>query len=121
MPPSSLSPTPYPDINAVLKMLLTGAQAVLDNYFIGLYLHGSLATGDFDPGRSDIDFLVVTTRELPLKLIADLEAMHNRILNSGLKRAKKLDGSYISKKALWRYSPDDAPRPYVDEGKFFVS
>ena len=121
MPPSALSPTPYPDINAVLQMLLTGVRAVLDNYFIGLYLHGSLAMGDFDPGHSDIDFLVVTTRELPLKLIADLEAMHNRILNSGLKRAKKLDGSYISKKALWRYNPDDTPRPYVDEGKFFVS
>jgi predicted nucleotidyltransferase len=38
-------------------------QAVLRDRFIGLYLGGSLALGDFDPQRSDIDFVAVTVDE----------------------------------------------------------
>jgi len=121
MSPSAISPTPYPYVNTVLKLLLKNVQSVLDTYFIGLYLHGSLALGDFDPGHSDIDFVVVTTRELPVKLISDLETMHSSIKDSGLEWVNKLEGSYISKKALLRYNPDDTPRPHVNEGKFFVA
>jgi len=117
---SAASPTPYADVNAVLKLLLKNVQDVMGTFFIGLYLHGSLALGDFDPGHSDIDFVVVTTRELPVKLISDLEAMHARIKDSGLKLAIKLDGAYISKKALLRYSIDNPPCPEIDETKFSI-
>ena len=62
---SHVRPTPYPSVNAILGMLLSGAQEILGNRFTGLYLYGSLSSGDFDPERSDIDFLVVTDGELP--------------------------------------------------------
>jgi len=117
----AFNPTPYPYINSVLKLLLNNVQSVLGNYFIGLYLHGSLALGDFDPGHSDIDFCVVTTRELPLKLIADLEAAHGRINESGLAWVDKLEGSYLSKKTLWRYDPEEIPHPHVYNKKFSVT
>ena len=120
MSPPAISPTPYPYVNAVLKLLLDNVQSVLDTYFVGLYLHGSLALGDFDPGHSDIDFAVVTTRELPVKLIADLETTHGCINDSGLEWAEKLEGSYLSKKTLRRYSPEEAPHPHVFENKFLV-
>jgi hypothetical protein len=58
-------PTPYSDVNAVLDGLLSGVKQILGPRFVGMYLGGSLATGDFDPLRSDIDFLVVTTEDLP--------------------------------------------------------
>jgi len=58
-------PTPYPDVNIVLHVLLKNVQTVLGNHFIGMYVYGSLASGDFDPQRSDIDFLVVTADRLP--------------------------------------------------------
>jgi predicted nucleotidyltransferase len=54
-----------------------------------MYLYGSLATGDFDSQRSDIDFVVVTTDGLPQEMIQDLEAMHGRLTASGLKWATK--------------------------------
>ena len=69
-------PTPYPDVNAVLHELLAGVQAILGDHFVGLYLHGSLAIGDFNPHRSDIDFVVVTAGELPDEMLPALEAMH---------------------------------------------
>jgi streptomycin 3"-adenylyltransferase len=52
------SPLP-PEITAVLHMLLSNVQSILADRLIGMYVHGSLACGDFNPQRSDIDFLVV--------------------------------------------------------------
>jgi predicted nucleotidyltransferase len=98
-------PTPAPDVNAVLHVLLSEVQTVLENRFIGMYLYGSLASGDFDPGLSDIDFVVVTADELPDEMLPALEAMHPRITASGLKWATKLEGSYIPRQAIRRYDP----------------
>jgi hypothetical protein len=113
-------PTPYPDVNTVLQRLLSDVQAVLGDHFFGMYLYGSLASGDFDPHRSDIDFLVVTTGELPDEMIPALEAMHMRLMTDGLKWAAKLEGSYIPRHALRRYDPDDPPRPAINEKRFYL-
>jgi predicted nucleotidyltransferase len=51
--------TPYADIDQLLVKLLANLQQILDNKLIGLYLYGSLVTGDFDTNRSDIDLLAV--------------------------------------------------------------
>ena len=77
-------PTPYDDINLFLQILLDNVRAVLGNYFIGMYLYGSLATGEFDANRSDIDFLVGTSEKLPKNMISDLKTMHTRLYESGL-------------------------------------
>ncbi len=106
-------PTPYPDVNAVLHVLLSGVQTILGNHFIGMYVYGSLASGDFNRQRSDIDFLVVTADELPDEMLPALEAMHARITASGLKWATKLEGSYIPQHALRRYDPAHARHPSI--------
>ena len=114
-------PTPYPDVNAVLHLLLSSVQTVLGNHFIGMYVHGSLASGDFDPQRSDIDFFVVTADELPDEMLPALEAMHARVAASGLKWAAKLEGSYIPQQALRRYDPSRARHPWLGvDGHFAV-
>ncbi|HTP07525.1 MAG TPA: nucleotidyltransferase domain-containing protein, partial [Anaerolineae bacterium] len=59
----------YPEVNAALRALLESAQAMLSDHFIGLYLYGSLASGDFNPRTSDIDFVIVTDVDLPAELI----------------------------------------------------
>jgi hypothetical protein len=41
-------PTRYPEINQVLEQLLIGVEGELENDFVGLYIHGSLALGDFN-------------------------------------------------------------------------
>ena len=114
-------PTPYPEVNAVLHVLLSDVQTIIGNHFIGMYLYGSLATGDFDSQRSDIDFLVVTAGDLLDELISALEAMHARIAASGLKWAAKLEGSYIPRHALRRYDPTASPCPTINEGHFYVA
>ena len=108
---NSNSPTPYPDVNAFLKVFLDNAKAVLGNHFIGMYLYGSLACGDFDPNQSDIDPLIVTKGELPSNLVLALENMHTRIYNSGLKWATQMTGAYIPFEAMRSYSPNGPECP----------
>jgi hypothetical protein len=118
--PKVIHPTPYPDVNAVLYVLLSDVQAILGNQFVGMYLYGSLASGDFVPQRSDIDFVVVTDGKLADETLLALEAMHAHIAASGLKWARKLEGSYIPQHMLRRYDPADGPYPYINEGNFRV-
>ena len=112
--------TQYPEINKILDLLLSSASAVLGNQLVGMYLYGSLATGDFNPETSDIDFLVVTTSSLSDKTLADLEDMHHRLWKSGLKWAAKLEGSYIPKRDIRRHDPRSGPCPTVNEGQFYL-
>jgi hypothetical protein len=115
-----MSATPYPAINAVLHRLLAEVQAALGEHLVGLYLHGSLASGDFDPQRSDIDFVVITDEALPDALIPALEALHSRLLGSGLSWAAKLEGTYFPQQVLRHYTPSDALYPSVNEARFYL-
>jgi len=115
------TPTPYSEVNEVLNLLLAEAQEVLGDQFVGMYLYGSLSSGDFDPNSSDIDYLIVTAGKLDEKTIAKLEAMHMRIWDTGLKWAFKLEGSYLPQGHLPRYEKSDTAYPTVNEGKFYVA
>lgn len=116
-----MQPTPYPEVNAVLDLLLTEARTVLGDHLVGMYLYGSLSSGDFDLKTSDVDFVIVTDDFLPDDLIAQLEAMHQRIAASGLKFAKKLEGTYIPRGAFRRFDPAMPPVPSLNEGRFYVA
>ena len=111
---------PYPDVNKVLNLLLAKAQDVLGEQFVGMYLYGSLSSGDFDPVSSDIDFLIVTTEMLNEKVIDALGAMHQRIWDTGLKWALKLEGSYLPHGHMPRYEKSGIAYPTVNEGKFYL-
>ncbi len=115
-----ISPTPHPDVSEILNLLLTNVKEILQDHFVGMYLYGSLASGDFNPETGDIDFLVVTTDVLSENKFEELEAMHQHIWASGYKRASRREGSYIPQKDIWRHDPNNAPSPTVNEGKFYV-
>ncbi len=117
----SAQPTPFPEINAVLHLLLAGVRQILGDQFVGLYLYGSLSSGDFNPRSSDIDFLVVTTGELPMDTVGKLEALHQELGHSANKWAAKLEGSYLPLAYLRRYDPTAPPCPQINEGRFFTA
>lgn len=101
------------NVNNLLREILLNVQVILEDYFVGMYLHGSLAIGDFDPNRSDIDYLVVTTDIIPNDKILELETLHENILKSNLKWNKNFEGSYIPKNALRYYKPEDSIHPVI--------
>jgi hypothetical protein len=110
------APTPYPYVNAVLDELLSGVREILGERFVGLYLDGSLAAGDFNPQRSDIDFLVATTSELPDEQVLALAALHARLAAGDSPWGSVLEGSYIPLDALRRYDPAHASHPNIEWG-----
>lgn len=109
-----MPPTPYPEINALLEHFLAELQAVLGARLTGLYLHGSLAGGDFNPHRSDVDFLVATRGPLDGAQVAELASLHKRLCAAGSRWAAELEGSYFPLAALRRYDPADACYPHVE-------
>ncbi len=109
-------PTPYPDVNTLLRLLLAEMQATLGDDLSGLYLDGSLALGDFDPATSDVDFIVAVARPPAPETFNALADMHRRIRDSALPFARELEGSYIHLSALCRHDPADAVFPNLERG-----
>lgn len=109
-------PTPYPEVNRVLAELLPGVQGILGQHFVGLYLYGSLAGGDFDE-QSDVDFVVVTDEEISGTLFTALSEMHQHIATLDSWCATQLEGTYISQAALRRFDPARAQYLNIDRGR----
>jgi hypothetical protein len=109
-------PTPFPEVNQMVQELLLSIQSVLGERLVGMYLDGSLGTGDFDEG-SDIDFVAATTEEVDEATFLALQAMHDRMAETDSRYALELEGSYVSLAALRRYDPANDNHPNIERGK----
>jgi predicted nucleotidyltransferase len=116
-----IKPTPYAEVNEVLNLLLANVKEILGDQFVGMYLYGSLSSGDFNPETSDIDFLVVTTNALSEKTVSELEAMHQQTWATSLKRAGELEGAYVPKELIRCHNTDGGACPTVNEGRFYIA
>lgn len=105
--------TGYPEVDAVLHTLLKAVREILRDNFVGLYLYGSLASGDFDPASSDVDFLVATRAEVSAEQLVALGRMHARIRASKLPFSDRLEGSYLPRADLRRYDPEHSEHPSI--------
>jgi len=47
-----------------IEYFVKGCQSIIESELVGVYLHGSLAMGAFNPRHSDVDLLVVTREPL---------------------------------------------------------
>ena len=108
--------TGYSDVDAVLAELLAGVRGTLGPQLVGLYLDGSLATGDFAEHSSDIDVLVVTEDVLSEEVVATLGTMQARLATGMSKWARELEVSSIPRGALRRFDPDDNCHPCIQRG-----
>ena len=121
MPVRFPHPTPYQDVNDFLALMLSALQTTLHRQLVGFYLGGSLALGDFNPQRSDIDFVVITADVLSTEMIAALAAMHASLWDSEANWAKRLDGSYMPQQVIRRWTPEHPPCPFVEGDSFTVT
>ena len=109
------NPTLDPAVNTLLLDILSSAKSILENHFIGMYLSGSLAIGDFDTD-SDIDFIIIITEKVSDAQLLALQAMHARIHDIDSKWATCLEGYYILKGELQNYDTSTRWHLYLDNG-----
>ena len=112
---STTNPTPYPDLNAVLRELVEGVQAILSNNFVAACLQGSFAVGDFDR-HSDVDFIIAIEEEMSDDQVPALQAMHECIYSLDCGWAQHLEGSYFPRDVLRHYSQRGKQLWYLDNG-----
>jgi hypothetical protein len=109
------APTPYPELNEVLRDLVDNVRVALGDSFIGAYLQGSFAIGDFDL-YSDVDFVIAVRDELTSTQVARLQAIHKRIYDLPCEWAKHLEGSYFPVAILRDHDRSGSPLWYLDHG-----
>jgi predicted nucleotidyltransferase len=106
-------PKPDPELNSILDELVRSVQNILDSEFIGAYLQGSFAVGEWDSDR-DVDFLVVVEEDVDERERATLQRMHGRLYGLPSHWAQHLEGSYVPRKILKREDPKRTEFLYLD-------
>ena len=101
--------TPPMDVSQAIDQLIAHLHseltARLPANLAGLYLRGSLATGDFRPESSDIDLLAVTYRPVNDEQFGRLAELHATIAASGHPFARRIEIAYIDPTRLRRFQP----------------
>jgi hypothetical protein len=107
--------SPYPELNHVLDVLVASVQDVIGTNFVGAYLQGSFAVGDFDL-HSDVDFIFVIAEELSGNQVDALQSMHERIYCLESPWAQHLEGSYFPKELFRDLAARGQKVWYLDHG-----
>lgn len=104
---------------------------LLDNYFtsineafsdkvFGVYIYNSIALGEFNYKKSDIDFITILNNPLSDKELKLLSLIHKK-LNKENPYGKKLEGMYIQLNDLGKNNSQIEPYPYFADGKLTYS
>ena len=102
-------------LQQVLEKLTRGVREILADNYVGAYLQGSLATGDFD-NHSDVDFLVVTEESPSRECVDALQEFHRSMFEFPCYWAHHLEGSYVPRIALQELPPPRRKLLYLDHG-----
>ena len=103
--------TPYRGLDEVLIDYAHTSRAVLGDNFIGLYLLGSLAIGDFDL-TSDVDFMIVTNSELSRDQVELVQSAHTKLLARDRRWVRHLEYSIFPRQKL-----SEKSSPYGPHGR----
>jgi predicted nucleotidyltransferase len=110
-----MPPTPFPELNQVLAELVSWIRQILGDEFLGAYLQGSFAVGDFDQ-HSDVDFIAATQDDLTTDQVAALQVMHDQVYQLDSEWAKHLEGSYFPREVLKQSEKRGLELWYLDHG-----
>jgi hypothetical protein len=114
-----MHPTTYPHINDVLAVLLARMQTIFNERLVGLYLYGSLVTGDFDNGVSDIDLLAATSDDINEKQFDALNEMQSDMVLRYPQWNNRLEIAYMSLNALKTFKTQTSNIAIISPGEPF--
>ena len=111
--------TPYADIDELLSSLLRQMQRILGKKLVGLYLYGSLVTGDFDRESSDIDLLAATSTDIDGKEFERLQKFHDDFVNKYPNWNDRIEIAYLSVAALRTFKSQVSKIAVISPGEPF--
>ena len=100
------------EVSALVADRLSAVDAALPGFVTALWVTGSAASGDWRPGRSDVDFVAATAR---LPDLADLEALAALHAGGG---ETHYDGLYVADSALPAPPSAEETAAHVVNGEF---
>lgn len=106
-------------VTPILPQLTAGLRSILRDNLVGIYLYGSLITGDFAPGISDIDLVVVMTEELDQARFKALHSLHQSVVERQPEWHDRLELAYISAAALRTFRSQSSTIGIISPGEPF--
>jgi hypothetical protein len=103
----------------VLDRLREGQRRVLGDELIGLYLFGSAATGNFEPGISDVDTVAVVRSNPTATQIRALAALHGANADEMPEWDDRVETVYLSSGALYGFRTGTYPAARISPGEPF--
>jgi len=111
--------TPYPDIDRLLDDLLHRIRQILDTRLVGLYLYGSLVTGDFCPGVSDVDLLAATRADIDQTEFDRLRELHLAFVGNHPEWDNRVEVAYLSVAGLRTFKTQESVMAVISPGEPF--
>ncbi|MCY4062778.1 MAG: DUF4111 domain-containing protein [Chloroflexi bacterium] len=106
-------------VRPILPQLTGGLRSNLRDQLVGIYLYGSLITGDFAPGISDIDLVVVMTSKLDSMQFNALHNLHQSVVERQPEWHDRLELAYISAAALRTFRSQSSIIGIISPGEPF--
>jgi hypothetical protein len=107
------------EIEALLGRLTGEIRRSSNDSLVGLYVYGSLVTGDFDKGRSDIDLLAVVDADLDANTFDRLDRMHTRFVQDHPAWEDRIEVAYVPALALWNFRTRTSQIAVISPGEPF--
>lgn len=92
---------------------------ILHEDLVGLYLYGSLVTGDFDPEISDIDLLAITLCDIDGEEFERLRKMYNDLVADKPRWNNRIEIQYLSADALRTFKTQSSQIAVISPGEPF--
>ncbi len=97
--------TPYSDANDLFPVVLEALRETLGPKLVGLSVFGSIVTGAYEPGISDIDFVAALTDDLDEADGARIARMHAEIVATHPVWTERIEVGYLSVATLRAFEP----------------
>ena len=109
----------HPDVSDLLADIHARLIRLLSENLVGIYVFGSVAWDDYDPGVSDADLLVVTARQLVAADYARLQQMHAALAAGREQWKDRIEVAYLSRQALRTFKERTSEIGIVSPGESF--
>jgi hypothetical protein len=108
-----------PDVGELLTRLVDGQVRALGESLVGTYLFGSVATGDFEPGVSDVDTVTVLRSDLGRAQLESLEQLHLDLVEGMPGWEDRVEVVYLSTHALETFRFESSKGARIAPGEPF--